>query len=327
VRNLFDYGLIVTDSIDLKNDTLVDGYNSGMGLYNYGDTLPDGSPNAYRNVKIGTTYGGTETKIILHNNVVVTGQVLVGVGGSAEEGSIIDERPDGGANTGGYSVLPEAWLWDLDLLDITVPESIPPDTITASDFTNSTLIVGLPDTVTYLRYNSINIPNSNNLIFRGQVEMHVTGSIRIGTNGQMFVGDPLAETPPLTPDSLIVYLDGDLNAGNSNGINNLSRVPANFRLFGTGSDQLWNIKNEGDFYGTYYGPNADIRIFAKGEVFGSVSGRSFELKAEPGEDYGLHYDIALSNLSGYDVGFGIDRWWDKSNFLPLTSVRVWQPIQ
>jgi hypothetical protein len=313
MRNLFDYGLIVTDSIDLKQDTFVDGYNSYMGLYSYGVTLPDGSPNAYRNVKIGTTYSGHDPMIILRNNVVVTGQVLVGVGGNTEE--IIQPLGNPGPTTGGYGVLPEAWLWDSSLLQITVPPEISNGSIAASDFTDSTLIKGYPDTHTYLRYSSITIPNSGNLVFRGQVEMHVTGSINIGTNGQMFVGDPFATTPPATPDSLKVFLDGDLVAGNSNGINNLSRVPANFRLFGTGTDQRWNIKNEGDFYGTYYGPNADITIFAKGEVFGSVSGLRFELKAEPGTAYGLHYDAALADDHAYDVGFGIDRLWERSEFI------------
>jgi len=318
MRNLFEYGLIVTDSIDLKQDTIVDGYTSHDIItgarYEYGFALPDGSLNAFRNVKIGTTYSGHDPMIVLRNNVTVTGQVLVGVGGNTEE--IINPLGNPGPTTGGYGVLPEAWLWDLDLLEITVPVGIDSGSITPSDFTDSTLKVGVPDTPTLLRYSSVNIPNSNNLIFQGQVEMHITGTMNIGASGRLFVGDPDPLAPiPVIPNSLVIYLDGDLDIGQSGAINNLSRLPVNFKLFGTGSGQTWIIKNEGDFYGVYYGPDADIRIFAKGEFFGSVSGRRFELKAEPGPDYGLHYDIALAKDNRYDVGFGIDRLWEKSEFV------------
>lgn len=146
------------------------------------------------------------------------------------------------------------------------------------------------------------------LIFVGPVEIRVAGNIILNNSAEMFVGDPMDLT---VPSSLIIYLDGNLRAGNSNGINNLSRIPANFWLYGTGLPyQDWDIQNSGDFYGVYYGPNADIEIYAKGEVFGSVSGWRFVLKADPGSDNGLHYDVALADLHQYDTGFAIDRWWE-----------------
>ena len=60
-----------------------------------------------------------------------------------------------------------------------------------------------------------------------------------------------------------------------------------------------------------YGPNANIRTYAVAEFYGAVSGHEFTL-FNGGR---LHYDRALSGLIGYDTGFGIDRLWEKSDFV------------
>jgi hypothetical protein len=325
VINVLDYGIIVTDRLDLKQNTQVDGYTSyyeGVGQVAYGATLPDGSVNAGHYVKIGTT-STLDDMILLHQNVTITGDVLVGVGGDVDE--IIKETPVGGSSTGSWYNLPEPWNFDPNLLIITVPESIPtsPD-IDNDDFSAESyvLIDNSSGLEPYKRYNRIDIPSSSDgttyrLVVLGNVEIHVTDDIDIGQGSVIYVGgDPLADPPvPYVPSSLKIFLDGDIRAGNSNGINNLSEVPANFRLIGTGTNvQDWDIANGGDFFGVYYGPNADITIYAKGEVYGSVSGKSFEFKVASGagaSDYGMHYDEALSYLSEFDVGFGIGRWWEK----------------
>lgn len=299
LTNLFDYGLIVTDSIDLKQNTLVDGYDSDLGVY--------GGTNQLGPVKIGTTYGGVDPMIWLRNNVTVTGDVLVGVGGDPSE--IIRPLGTPGPTTGPRYNLPEPW--EFEPINVTVPPDAPYmgsiDAGSSWDATDS-LRIGIPGVPTYFRYDNINVPMGHKLIFVGPVEIRVAGNIILNNSAEMFVGDPMDLT---VPSSLIIYLDGNLRAGNSNGINNLSRIPANFWLYGTGLPyQDWDIQNSGDFYGVYYGPNADIEIYAKGEVFGSVSGWRFVLKADPGSDNGLHYDVALADLHQYDTGFAIDRWWE-----------------
>jgi hypothetical protein len=304
LTNLFDYGLIVTNSIDLKQSTLVDGYSSARGAY--------GGTNRFGPVKIGTTYAGDDPMIILRNNVRVTGDVLVGVGGDVDQ--IISALGTPGPTTGPRYNLPEPW--EFQPIIVTVPPTVPSSGVINNGSAWSAdgdLVIGTPGTHTYWLYDSITVPTSRRLVFQGQVDLHITGDLNLGANATLYVGgDPLANPPiPPAPSSLIIYLDGALRAGNSNGINNLSRIPANFRLFGTGQPtQSWNIQNSGDFYGVYYAPNADINIYAKGEVFGSVSGWRFVLKADPGTLNGLHYDVALSDLHQYDTGFGIDRWWE-----------------
>jgi len=325
ITNMFDYGLIVTDKIDLKSNTFIDGYNSYMGTYRYGDTLPDGTLNLNQHVKIGTT-SIDDNMIVLHSGVEITGDVLVGIDGDLK--TVIQE-PSEGAITGPRYNLPEPWSFDLDLLKNPVLETDPVlgdidrDTFDASgQYYYKIDNTGGIEPLRYRVMGNIDIPTSTpvptetyRIVILGDVELHVLGDIGIGTRSLIYIGgDPLADPPvPPVPSSLKIYLDGNLQAGNSNGINNLSEVPANFRLFGTGSGgQDWDIQNGGDFYGAYYAPNADITIYAKGEIYGSVSGRSFELKAAPGvPNAGLHYDIALAGLIDYDIGFGIDSWWEE----------------
>jgi hypothetical protein len=140
----------------------------------------------------------------------------------------------------------------------------------------------------------------------------VTGDIIFGQDADLYVGDPLVPPgdPNWRPSSLTVYLDGDLEGKNAGGINNLSQIPANFILFGTGPEDPpyhdWDIKNSHNFYGVYCGANVDIIIRAYADVFGSFSGHSYDIR----NSGNLHYDASLSDLSAYDTGFAIERWWE-----------------
>jgi hypothetical protein len=132
----------------------------------------------------------------------------------------------------------------------------------------------------------------------------------------LYVGDPAVPPgdPAFVPSSLKIYLDGNLEGKTAGGINNLSQIPADFILYGTGSGglpQKWVIKNSLNFYGVYYAPNADIIMHNEADIFGSISGYKFEMK-KAGK---MHYDVQLSDLFGTDMGFAIDRWWEET--LPL----------
>ncbi|MHC4638436.1 MAG: DUF7305 domain-containing protein [Planctomycetota bacterium] len=279
--NLFDYALIVTDKIILKNDILVDGYDSSKGLYD------PTKPSEY--LRIGTT-SILEDMIILNNGVTVKGDVLVGKGGVVED-CIVDH----GASTGPRYPM----MSNFEFEDVNAPACTP-----AGFIDELNLTIGTPGVTSYLQYDSINIRQSGVMEVHGNVFMHVTGDIRLNQSAEIRIMPPL----PGQRNSLTIYLDGNIQAGNSNGINNMTYIPSNFFLFGTGPGlQDWDIQNGGDFYGVYYGPNADIIIRAKGDFYGSVSGLRFDLRAGGN----LHYDIALSDISAYDTGFKIERWWEQ----------------
>jgi hypothetical protein len=278
LTSLFDYALIVTDKIILKSDTLIDGYDSSVGY----DPL---NPSPY--LRIGTT-STLPNRIVLNNNVVVKGDVLIGIGGKLDE---VIKEPSGGATTGPRYNLPHPFEFEV----IDIPACGP----SLGSIDTNSITVGVFGATTYATYDGITLSESGLMDIEGNVVLHILGDIRLNHAAEIRV------TPS---SSLTIYLDGHLRAGQSNGINNMTYIPANFMLFGTGPPvQGWEIMNAGDFYGVYYAPNADIDIYAKGDIFGSVSGLSFELKQ--GGD--LHYDIALSQLDPYKTGFGVARWWEE----------------
>jgi hypothetical protein len=297
IRNLFDYGLIVTDQIKLLNNNLVDGYNTSLGPYSV--------TNSRQYIRIGTT-SIDDKAIWLGQDTVITGDVLAGIGGVVDgSNDSVIWNPSGDATTGPWYNLPEPWYFEP--IDITVPESIPNSgNIRAVDFVGPSITLGTPGILKYYRYNNIDVPNGRNLIFVGDVEIHITGYLWLKNSATLYVGDPLN---PTVPASVVIYLDGNLDVGTFSAINNLSEIPAMFRLFGTGQPyQSWAINNTGEYYGVYYGPNANIDVRGGAQFYGSVSGHQFVLNSSGAA---LHYDHDLSNMSQYDTGFGIDRMWEK----------------
>lgn len=296
IRNLFDYALIVTDKIVLHNGTMVDGYDSSIGYPSTGEF----------DLKIGTNSivrppaGGID----LGTGSTVKGDVLVGMGGDP---AYVIREGGGGAITGLRYSLPEPFVFQ---------QILPPSTYDATvSLVGSNLEIRAPAGYTFdnpykVITSSINIAQSERMIIVGPVALRVTGDIDFGQGAELYVGDP--EVPPtdpaFVPSMLDIYLDGNLHGRNAGGINNLSQIPGYFKLFGTGAPyQQWEIKNSRTFYGVYYGPNADIIIYADADVFGSVSGHSYDMK----NSGNMHYDVRLADYGSYNIGFGIDRWWEQ----------------
>ena len=292
MRNMFDYGLIVTKKIDLKSNTLVDGYDTTLGPYSV--------TNSYKYIRIGTT-SIAGSAIWLGSLTRVTGDILVGIGGDVYE---VITNPSGAAITGPWYNLPEPFEFELK----PIPDCGP----NLGNLSEANYTIGQLGEVTYVKYQDIIIPNSGILNILGTVYLHVTGNITVRNGAEIRVnGIP---TDPSTWSSITIYLNGGLTVNSGGLINNITEKPRNFKLFGIGTStkgEDWNINNSGKYYGVYYGPNAIIHTFNGAQFYGSVSGREFVLNS----DGGLHYDHDLSGLIGYDTGFGIDRLWEKSEFV------------
>ena len=106
-------------------------------------------------------------------------------------------------------------------------------------------------------------------------------------------------------------MDGNITCrANSNiGYAGNPQEPKNLQIFGTSSGpQTFDLKAKSFWSGVVYAPNADIDLFAFGDIYGSFVGDSFELKA--GGNF--HYDEALQNAEPGDEGasFVIVKWWE-----------------
>ncbi|MHC4645451.1 MAG: DUF7305 domain-containing protein [Planctomycetota bacterium] len=275
LKAIFEGAIVTQGPLILKAGMTVGGYNSADAS----DTDVD--------VKIATT-STTAEHLVLNNGVVVDGDIFVGVNGDP---SVVIR--DEGATTGYRSSLTE----ELDFPVITPPTFAGPGT--DIDLKGANLTIGPADTGVYTTISlKRTVAPSVLEIAGGDVVLYVTGNINMGQDCEIVIA---------AGSSLTLYLDGDLVAANNSGFNNLTSIPTNFTLYGTGGPgQLLDIKAKSDAFGAIYAPNAAITVMASGDIYGSVVGASFEIKA--GGNF--YYDEALSKVDTDDEGvrFIVERW-------------------
>lgn len=276
LKGLFDNAILVQDRISLMPNTLVKGYNSADSA----DTDID--------VKIGTTSTSAD-RIPLGPGTVIDGDVFVGVGG--DPAAVIGA---GGTITGEKYAL---------LQEIEFPVITPPP---LTDVGTSLYAKGATITMTPIKngkYTEINLAQAAGSsgileILGGNVVLHITGNINLGTGCEIVV-DP--------GSSLTLYVDGDIDASNSGGLNNTSGNIADFKLYGTSEgEQTFILRAKSDIFGLIYAPNAEIQLYPSSELHGAITGKSVLMKS----GCTFYYDEALKDPSVYDAGvrFVVDRW-------------------
>jgi len=119
--------------------------------------------------------------------------------------------------------------------------------------------------------------------------------------------------------TLKIYVDGDISCDNGSSINTEAppEEAATLQLFATGEGaQSFDVKAKSEWTGTIYGPDADVVLYAGGDVYGSVVAHDFDFKA--GGNF--HYDKALQEKNTVDddaVFFVVNRWYES---IPRFSV-------
>jgi hypothetical protein len=275
LKGLFEDAIFVKQQLILKSDTVVDAFNS----LDASDT--DST------AKIGTA-STAEDQIILNNNVTVKGDVVVGVDGDPT--TVIKDL---GGTTGERYAMKEEQEF---------PPVIPPilpDRGSIS-LTGKTLTIGPANSGRYAAIDALQgvvkdkgvttVTPAILEVTGGDVILHVTGDIWFGN---------LCEIVIRLGSSLTVYADGDIAFGNSGGVDNQTGYAGNFKLYGTGLPvQKWDLKAKSEAFGAIYAPNADIIVFAKGDIGSSIVCNNLEFKA--GGNF--HYDAALRDVTTQDEG-------------------------
>jgi len=269
----FNSSLFVQENLIIKAGTKVKGYNSDDPF----DTDVD--------VKIGTNSTVADS-IDLSNGVVVDGDVLVGVGGDV---NVVIK--DGGATTGDrYAITSE-----LEFPEIIAPSL--PDKNTSITAHGSVVMLSPADSGEYDKIDlKKGVLPSVLVISGGDVVLHITDYIDLSNDCEIVIANG---------SSLVLYLDGDLVASNTASINNFND-PGNFKLYGTGTDQIIDLKAKSNFSGAIYAPNADITLRANGDFYGSFIGANIEQKS----DGNFYYDetLAMSSLNDVAVHFVVKYW-------------------
>jgi hypothetical protein len=287
----FDYALFVTQNIDMGNTSSIDGYNSLNGPYGTGNS---GLPVLVgSNTTTQPTGSGGTTGIVIKNADEIKGNLLIGPGG--DPGIVVDPPNGGDVVTGYTSASKEAYQW----AKITLPSSYE-SKVSKISF-SGTQSIGTGGTyinAQTIECDTLDLGTNNILEIIGDVRIHVTKKVSLqGSNNEIRITNG---------SSLKIYLDGTFDSGNTTLFNVVTQDPKRFILYGTGSETNWDIKYGDKFYGVIYAPNAHLRIYNSGDIYGAVAGLSCIL-FNSGQ---LHYDLALADPINFPAGYVINRWWE-----------------
>ena len=289
LKSLFEYAILLKETLILKAGATVDGYDSrDPSITDVGLQV--------------ATVSTSPDQIILNMGSTVEGEVLVGVGGDTD--TVIKDL--GATTQGEFTMVQEP-----PFPQITAPLLTPMGT--GISVAGTTTVITPADSG---KYSNIRVEQVSEKIkgttytdlgtlevSGGEVELHVTGDIWLGQGCEILVKDDA---------TLILYVDGDIVCGNGGGMgySGSPEDPSHVQLYATGSgEQDFDLKAKDKWSGVVYAPNADITIFAKGDVYGSFIADSLEFKA----DGDMHYDAALSEVAVDEIGvrFVIDRWYEQ----------------
>jgi hypothetical protein len=290
LRGLFEHAILTKGGLVLKSDTVIDGYNS------------DDPFDTDFNVDIGTQ-STADSSIVLNSGVNVKGDVLVGIGGDPAT-VIKDLGATTGDQFGGTEKDP-------------LPQIAPPALPDKGGLTAKSETITITPTESG-QYDNITLASSKDVgileIDGGDVVLYITGDINLGNSCEIVVKDK---------SSLTIYLDGDIVSGNGSsiGTENPSKDALTIQLYGTGEgEQNFDIKAKNNWTGVIYAPNANIDLYANGDIYGAIVANSFEFKN--GGNY--YYDEALRTVSLEDEGvrFVVERWYEGSPNLSISDIEA-----
>ena len=255
-----NYAVLAQSAIDLKNNSSVRGFNSA--------DLSQKNLSA----DIGTL-SDKHGMIDIKNGAEVYGNIYVGPTGDPDKVVSMKHRSDVKGELFNQPLPPP-------LAGVTAPTGLS----NKGKLSGKNITLKAKDSGTY---SSISVDNKGKLRVEEDCVLVVTGDINLSNGAELSIADT---------GSLVVYLDGDFDGKNSAGVTNDNKVPAAFKLYGTGANQTIDLKNGSDFYGAVYAPNADMTLHNGGNAYGSFVVNSFDLK----NSGNVYYDKALTDVEVTD---------------------------
>lgn len=152
----------------------------------------------------------------------------------------------------------------------------------------------------------------------------VKGPARIVVDGSWTLKSNAKFTFDATTGPIEFYLSGAVNLASNSTIitTDLRAIGVSVYLVG-GPTQSVEFDSNSTFYGTIYGPQADVKIASNFEVFGAIAARHITLAANSN----IHYDESLLNGSaGQLLTFDVQTWRQVEFPVPLMRVNRRDPF-
>lgn len=246
--------------------------------------------------------------VVLNNDVVVPGDVVVGPGGDPESVIILKEGAVIEGQT--YAATEEIFYPPIRLPELTdwgIKMEVKGDTKTVgheSGHYRSGIYTGLRmiETASPGRIEIID-PN---------VVLYFTGDVDIGTKCEFVVREGA---------SLTLYLDADLKTGEGSLITNesvtaestdeeIALAAGSLKIYGTEGCTSIDLRTKSDFYGAIYAKNADLLLRNDGDLYGAFVGKSVNMNNSSGLFY-YAAALAIVNIDDPTASkFGTERWWE-----------------
>jgi len=274
-HRLFEYAMLSDINITLNGTPYVDSYDSSLGEYNEDIA---GVPNLYQNGDV-VTNGEGDPAITLTGSATIYGDAATG-----EEGTIY---MDGTTNiTGDVSNQADEYM---------PPVVVPQDCIDAAlepSITSDTVLDAAADGQHH-KFSSIDMASKDTLTLSGNLDIYITGNITTAAQAIIII----------QAGSIVnIYFDGDVDLAGK-GVLNVDKIPNQLTFWGTSATNI-NIAGVGEFYGTFYAPNANIfSISGNSELFGAVVAQNILHDGTAG----FHYDESLKD-SGPTMGYDVIGW-------------------
>ncbi len=265
----FDFAVFGDEAIDLKNSAEISGYNF---------------PSKNKVLKVGTN-STQKGAVDLKNSITIYGDVAVGAGGDPK---IVINKGNSIKIKGKTYAMPEP----AELTSVVVPSHIQALPSSGTLKKNATI-------KTSKKYDKINLGNSKKVTIEGQVEIYVVGDVILGNSVDFDISKS-------NNSSLTLYVGGKIEFKNSSNMNNNTQDPQRLKIYGLDTCTSVNLKNSSELYAAMYTPKADIVYHNSADIYGSVVGKTVEMK----NSVKIYYDASLRN-SGYNdqaVSFRVGRW-------------------
>lgn len=230
-------------------------------------------------VKVGATFSAPpdsdfairtnsieDNAIVLKSGVTIPGDVICGPGGETDD--VVNIKSTTVILGDSYAASDE-----IDFPPVYLPDDLKDETLTSYSYQAANPIVGSmnPADPLSIKLDRIYIPQGGVQEIHGHCEVYVMGTTILGQSAELIITEG---------SSLVLYMGGDMEAKNSNGIENLNfGLPGALMIYGLDTCEHIDLKAKGDvFFGYVYAPEADLDIYAKNELAGAFVGKSFNLK-------------------------------------------------
>ena len=257
----FKFAAFGDDGIMIDQDVEIDSYDSRNGDYdNPGNVGSDGD--------IGTN-SSDFSAIYMDNLADLAGDAVSGA--DSDPDSVIITDP--GANIDGEK---RALEEPIEFPQIT-PPSLPWMGNYSMSGTDSIFLSG--------QYGSFTIEANSVVTIEDDVILHITGNFYMDQNSRLDIA--------VGASLQIIMGSGSFEMDQTSSINNLSRDPTKFVLFGTAdfTGDIY-IDQNSEFYGAIYAPNALVELDQGNGFFGAVIADDILFD----QDTVMHYDKALEDL-------------------------------